>query len=280
MEKKLYDDGFYSMPDHRYFKIDAVSNSGLMNFDKSPLHYLKGIAKTPSMERGSLIHAVMAGNKKEFDNQYLVCNYTTKATNQYKELKAANPYKTIIKPSELESAEKIRDYAMLYEIVPGYTIGKLYDKALKEKVLLYHDPEDMLLKKIKLDFFYYNEKLPIVIDWKKSKDCFKFMKSMSGYDYFRQNAFYVDLIEKFTGCKPLLFFFAIEDQEPYGMKSWSLRSDYIEFGRKKYQESIERLKAWKAKKIDPLPFHNGNTEIETPGYILKELKEYYNYQGE
>jgi hypothetical protein len=264
-------EGFFNMTDEKYFSIgpehNAISNSFLINFDKSPAHGMFGIKKTDSMEKGSLIHSFILDDEKEFDKKYEIVDYFSKSSKDYKMAKFDFPDKIIAKKSDIEEIKIIKDYFLQYEIIPGILIGDIFPHSKKEIAGFYFDMEFGIWKKIKLDLFYNNKELPIVIDIKKSRDPFEFKKSIFAYKYYRQNAFYIDVIKALTGKNPVFYFFALEDKEPYGMRAWRLDEELIEAGRYETKLSIEKYKEWEKLNIDPLPFHPYALTILKPGWM-------------
>ena len=63
-------DGFYFIKDDDYFEIDALSNSFLKTFDRSPAHAYHDIEETAAMKLGKFGHAFLL-SPYEFDKLIL-----------------------------------------------------------------------------------------------------------------------------------------------------------------------------------------------------------------
>jgi hypothetical protein len=265
-------DGFKFMKDKEYFAIDAVSNSFLINFDKSPAHALLEIQQTPSMKKGSLIHSIILDN--EFDEKYQICYAKNKKCNEYKEVKAFHPNQEIILHTELEEIEKIKANILEYEMMSDLKFDSIFNDsdAKKEICGFYYDPEFELLMKGKFDIFYNNKNIPMIFDLKKTTNAFNFEKSIFNYKYYRQAAFYNYIVEKLTGVKPLFFFIALEDVEPYGIQFYQLDDDLIKSGWDEIKVSMQKYKAWKEAGSIIKAFRDGFEIVQKPGWFDKKYK--------
>jgi hypothetical protein len=167
-------DGFKYMKDSDYFEVEAVSNSFLINFDKSSAHALHGIEQTPSMKKGSLIHSIILDN--EFDENYHIVYCENKRCSEYKEAKLIHPDKNIILQKELEKIKKIKTNILEYELLPGFKFNTIFnnkDKIRKEVCAFYFDEEFKLWLKGKLDLYFVDKSNPMIFDLKKTTDAFK-----------------------------------------------------------------------------------------------------------
>lgn len=124
----------------------------------------------------------------------------------------------------------------------------------KEEVRLWQDLETGLALKSRLDIVYKNR---LVVDI-KSTSCRTredFVASCLKYDYDRQAAFYLDSLGAEEIVKRRFMFVAIQKVKPFNI--WKVEypgnSDFINFGRRKYQSLLSEWKQREARGLCFVP---------------------------
>jgi hypothetical protein len=107
---------------------------------------------------------------------------------------------------------------------------------------------------------------------KKTTDAFNFEKSIFNYKYYRQVAFYSDLVEKLTGECPLFFLIALEDTAPFGVKFYKLDEELIDAGRDEIKHSLLKYKEWQEAGAAVKAYPNGFETVKMPGWFKNKYK--------
>jgi hypothetical protein len=210
-------DQIIKIPDVDYFASQGLSNSYLINFDKSPLLAETGIKQTPSMELGSAIHSYILENKLSNDFE--------KSKGMFEEIK-----------------QKI----FKYELSEGLTFENVLEKSQTEISLFWDEliNNEPVQRKTKIDVLAEFENNIITIDLKSTRDIFDFAYSIRKYKYHRQAATHIDGITALIN-KPVIFIFlAFEMKAPFYIKAYSISEDYIQNGRVANLKSIMNYKEW------------------------------------
>ncbi len=241
-------DGFYFMKDSEYFEIDALSNSFLKAFDRSPAHAYYEKEETSFMKLGRFGHAFLL-SPYEFKKLIIApSECKNRKNNPYPEFiknHAGNEQNIILK-GEFDTFKEIKKRLLEYELSSGLKFGPIYEKSKKEISAFFYDPEFQLLLKGKLDLFFWNKELPLIFDPKfttNSKDLER--KILDRHlKYYRQAAYYIDLVYNITGVMPLFYFIGLETKPPYGVDFFELTADLIEAGRYENLLSIRKYLDW------------------------------------
>lgn len=239
------------MKDSDYFEIDALSNSFLKRFDRSPAHAYTEMEETSYMKLGKFGHAFLL-SPYEFKKLILAPPECEKRSlKPYSEFKKQHSGKenNIILHHEYESLRIIKEKLLDYNIEElNIKFGDIYNhkNCKKEIAAIYFDSEFELLIKGKLDLFFYNDEIPIIFDPKfttNSSDL-KYQIIDRRLKYYRQDAFYSFITEKLTGEKSLFYFIGIEQKKPYGIDFHKLSDDLRETGKIESFLSIQKYKNW------------------------------------
>ena len=218
------------MNDKEYFSIDAISFSGLVQFEKSPLHYQyfrKEPKKTKVLNFGTAYHmAVLQPSLffKMYSTDKEQCSienltYITK-----------NEYETIM---NMKAEIYNNDYA--------FNIISAKDNEF-EKIIMWHDKKYKVKCKAKIDCITKNN---IIFDFKTTKDgsYSAFSKSIGNYKYYMQGAFYCDGLTIFNNKEYKDFVFFVQEKEPpYLISYYALNPFDMEYGRKEYKELLNHYK--------------------------------------
>jgi succinate dehydrogenase/fumarate reductase cytochrome b subunit len=242
------DDGFYYLKDSEYFGIEALSNSFLKAFDRSPAHAYHEKEETSFMKLGKFGHAFLL-SPYEFKKLIIAPSECKNRRNiPYPEFakKHAGNEQNIILSSEFEAFKEVKKNLLDYQLSPGLKFGPIYEKCKKEMAAFYYDPEFQILLKGKLDLFFWNKELPLIFDPKFTTNSKNLERQILDrhLKYYRQAAFYIDLVYSITGVMPIFYFIGLETKPPYGVDFFECTADLIEAGRFENLLSIRKYKDW------------------------------------
>lgn len=203
------------LSDADYFAASGLSNSYLINFDKSPLLAETGIENTKSMQDGSAVHNYIL-------NSQLISGYSEE------KLKVLS--------------EKILNYKLDEDLL----FSDILNNSQKEISLFWEEiiNGELVQRKAKIDIMQELSEKIIIIDLKKTRDIYDFAYSIRKYKYYRQAATYTDgAIALFK--KPVIFIFlAFEFEYPYNVKAFSISENDIDRGRVANLKSIMNYQEW------------------------------------
>lgn len=242
-----------------YLEINAVSQSDLKLFNKSPRKYKyfkdnpDKCISTKCMDDGTLLHDYLLDHA-EFENKYFVSNdLARKGTSAWKDLELKANGKNIIFNEQLK---------MLYEI-SGRLRDNIWAKELlessdHEKTLLWTD-ENNLNCKCKIDMLSKFQ----MADLKKTKSIDEdyFINAINNYGYDIQAAWYIDGYYNVTGeLLDEFYIIAVEIEPPYLNAVYRLSASAIERGREKYKSILNKY---------IVSIKNNNFEDEREGKIIE-----------
>lgn len=267
MNKIMIENKFTKMTDSEYFSLPFLSNSFLINFDRSPAHAFIPKEPTDFMEFGTMIHRYIL-EPELFYNFYTVIPENLKLNENGTINKVAKENKdwlaTIgellpVSKIIIEKLETIKKYIYEFDF-NGQKLGNIIENSQKELTGLFIF-EDIQCK-MKIDCLYESLGSYIIFDLKKTQNCLDFQKSVNTYKYYRQAAFYLTGLEKITGYETDEFYFiTVEEKDPFGVKVYKLNSDYIIQGLYEVQKSIDNYKKWLERGSNKLECYSN--EIET-----------------
>ena len=156
-------------------------------------------------------------------------------------------HEMILEPGKSGTNPQKVDLELVHKLATAAREDKFLEWILqfssKEEVCLWQDSDTGLALKSKLDIVHENR---LVVDI-KSTSCrtrHEFMESCLRYDYDRQAAFYLDSLGKQGAAERKFAFVAIQKAKPFNV--WKIEyagdSDFIEFGRRKYQALLGEWK--------------------------------------
>lgn len=260
------------MSDKEYFATKGLSNSFLINFDRSPAHAETGIPQTKSMKLGTLLHKFILLEEKEFWKEYIRLPAemkNDKRLKEHKEFQKLNPSREIIGYDEYIELEQIKLNVLEYDIFPDINIAHILDNSQKETAFFWEENimGEIVQRKAKLDIFFQSEFYNMACELKKTTDCRDFHDAVKRYQYYRQAATYVDAVKAITGQDVIIPFITIEMSKPYGVMAYQLDNDYIEYGRELNSKSILKYLGWKNSKKKNNLYTNGLHTIYAPNYL-------------
>ena len=209
------------MPFEDYRSIRLLNNSLLSQMAISPAHFK--LARDYPTERnsaalrfGTLAHCGVLEEESIFNRYERIPPFENKikaknprATKAYKEQLAA--FRETIAP---KTAVAIDDFDRMLAVARA--IGKyapVFNGGTAESVFIWQDPDTGLWCKSRPDYLSFCGGLGTIYDFKTTRDCRDFGRSIANYGYDRQAAFYL------RGCKALgvdasEFWFVIAETEP------------------------------------------------------------------
>lgn len=213
----------YDMPHDEYLRVDALSQSGIIKFLKSPLHYQHYITSkeritTDAMRFGSMLHtAILEPDKFNIAYEPISGDGRTK---EYKNavLSIKESGKEPITNSEYETIQQMR--TVLYQT----KFAQLVSDSKKEVSIFWDEIIDNIKIpcKARIDII---SKQNILADYKTTTDAdeYSFSYSIKKYYYDLQSAWYLRGWEVVTNTKPLGFcFIAQEKVSPYAVGLYNI----------------------------------------------------------
>jgi hypothetical protein len=277
--------GFYKWSDATYFAFDGLSNSWLKRLDRSPGHAESEMEKTAAMRLGTFGHAYLL-DAKEYDKlikapQFFpyVDKKGKQVTGELKNRKNipwgdyasqypdVDPKEGIILHHEQESFKAMKNNLLEYSIEPGLKFGDIYEKCKYEITVLSEKGPYSLQKKGKLDILYPDSDRPMIFDPKFTENSSELGKQISNMSYYRQDAFYTDLVFENINVYPRFFFIGIEKKAPYGVDFFEITEEYREEGRKRTNLSIEKYIRWVESGKKVYPSWQGINRVQKPKFL-------------
>ena len=234
-----------------YCKIEAVNNSSMRGWSKSPLHasVVNTIESTRSLSLGRLVHCGKLEPQNLLDNYAVMPAFendpenttgkgersTSKATAYYKakveEFQTVNAGKEIVTKDDLQVMQDCLRSLSRSQRAREYLEGGRY-----ELTVIWIDPETGLKCKARLDCL--NESNHRITDLKTTMDAASFDRSVGAYEYDRQAAFYLDGANH-AGLEVYEFaFVVVENSSPFDCRCAPLDPNAIDEGRAKYQRAM------------------------------------------
>lgn len=193
-----------------YFAYDALSNTGIKEFQESPYHYYdwrKNGSPDPNAAHfriGHALHKKILGVGKEIEIFTATKTLNSKAGDAFL---LANKEKTCLTQDEYEMVEGMTDALLSYP-----TIVKMLEGAQPE-VEIYTEYKGIPIKAM-LDLVTPNA----ILDIKTTADrASKFDKAIDYYGYHIQAVWYQFVYEVKYGIKLPFIFIAVEKDRPYGV---------------------------------------------------------------
>lgn len=255
--------GFKKLNDEEYFKAEGLSNSFLLQFNRSPLHALIGKEKTKAMSDGTLLHKFILENE-EFYKTYVIApeGMTDCRLKEYKDFSKENEGKEIILYSDFQGLEQIKQNIDNYILVDNTTVKDIFDLSQSEIAFFWKEPvnEKIVLRKGKADLLYLGLEYNICFDLKKTENCLDFWRSVRKYQLDRQAATYIDGVTALTQKPTHFYFLTVEMSAPFGVKVYNLDEPIIHNARVENLNSIIKYLEWQERGSKPELYPNG---IET-----------------
>ena len=211
-----YEDGHHVISNDNYHNSDGISRSRLMNFQKSPKHYIspKEFKASSAMALGSLVHNILL-EPALFDEEFALVPEINKRTKlgrqQFEAFKMEHAGKDLVTEEQLEIAN-----SMVRSILQNKDAKALLGHdALVENSIFWTDQESQLQLKSRPDLWVRDRGL--IIDLKTTADAstWSFSNSAWKYGYFAQAAFASEALKSLGEKMTRFVIIAIENTEPY-----------------------------------------------------------------
>jgi len=236
-------EGLYSVEDSFYHGgINAISQSRLKEYAKSPAHYKTAIDgasddDNPMFTEGTAWHLALL-EPDRFRTHCVIEPSLDKRTKSGKEEYARwsteNHGKLVI-PADthariVEGVSAMRaDKELACYITGGHS----------EVCAIAQHPIYKLWMKAKLDYWFPGSRF--ILDFKTTSSLEDFGRSIIKYGYIIQAPFYVDIVELILKQKVSGFaFLVVEKKKPYAYKVFVMTERTIEKGREMYERYLER----------------------------------------
>lgn len=239
-----------------YFKIPALSASGINSFYKSPLHYWRESPfnpnkitrqSTPAMLLGKVAHKLIL-EYDTFNDEFAVAPKCDKRTTLGKEtfaaFEAGNFGKVIVSDDVYAHAKEMHE-----ALNRNNAVMELLSQGESELPLLWNNGH--IQCKGKIDRY----RKGLIIDYKTTEDASEngFSKSIASWGYHRQDAWYMDGVEAVYRERPRGFIFIVQEKEyPDNIGIYSLFDQDRDIGKieneKASIEIAERIESgnWKS----------------------------------
>ena len=257
-----------------YTLQDAVNNSALNAFSKSPAHYKRYLDRlgdrpdTAAFQLGRGVHC-LALEPESFNDRYVKSPDCRRGTNEWKGFSKLHPSKEIIKPAEYEEV-----FAMGSAIRTHPEAAMLLDGGLSEVTIVWDDKATGMKCKARLD--RWNQKRGTIVDIKTCQDASPsaFAKAIEERKYRRQGAWYeTGALEVGLPAKEFCFI-CVEKEPPYYVAVYRLSREVIELSKLENAELLSRIKAHHQANYWP-GYTEGSPVIGIPDYAMRKLEERY-----
>lgn len=260
--------GFYTadeLSNEEYHSGPGVSASGLKLIGRSLAHYREyKHEETREQFRGTAIHAA-ALEPDKFDAEYIVAEGFERRNEAGFKAWSAKQDRLILMPDEYKNVIGMRDALHNHPVV-----GPLLAGAVTELSCYANDPETGVLCRCRFDMVAANG---WILDLKKCQDARTdaVAGAISRYEYYLQNAFYMDVPTWATGQPPAGFAFVfVEEKPPHGISVRVLHPDDVDRGRVQYRRALNKIN--RAATDDHWPCYPAGIEIvELSPWKRKEL---------
>lgn len=204
--------------DDDYFAYPAISASQIKTYDKSPYEFWRTSpfnpekqpdAETDELVFGGLAHCLLL-EPKEAQNRYVIANFGQSRRNKkYKAIKAKNPGKIVINQDEWNHAT-----AMLANLRSHPEVKKIVTGATAELPIVWHNQENDVDCKAKIDAIKRTNQGIVLIDYKTSSDIDSVVKWPEKLQYPLQAVHYCEAVREKYGEYPIEFVFIIQSNKP------------------------------------------------------------------
>lgn len=243
MTKQKFADGIHDISNAAYHASEGVSRSRLMQFQKSPQHYLnpKQFKGSPSMNLGSLVHCLLL-EPDLFDDEFAVAPVVNKRTKAGKEewesFEAKNEGKSLVTDEQFAIAND-----MCASVLRNNEAAKLLSMgALAEQSIYWTDEETQIQFKSRPDLWHRESGL--IIDLKTTIDAspHAFSGSAWKYGYFLQAIFAKKALESLGEEMRKFIIIAVENTEPYVPAIYVIDDESIAFATEQFHKLARGLK--------------------------------------
>ena len=237
----------YDLPFAEYLRLPRVSAHGLMQIERSPMHYRHAIDTphdpTPAQALGTLAHMAILE-----PDRYERCVHVApevdrrtkagKAADQeFRDALADDPDAVVASQSQHDLARGMADAVR----AQPYAAALLEDGAA-EVSMLATDPETGTPLKSRADWVCGAHQA--IVDVKTAKDACDdaFSRAAGTYRYHLQAALYQDVAALCGLGERAFVFLVVESEPPHGVALYQLEDAAMHAGRVRYQRALERYR--------------------------------------
>lgn len=256
-----------------YAAIDAISSSQLGPMKQSPLHFKVALAEekkeTDALVFGKALHCLILEPKRFPDVVMRGPDVKTRNNAAYRTFCQEYPGKIVVLPHEWKDLEGMAD-----AIVHNTTAMELLHGSKKEVSIVWKCRETNELCKARLDS--WKSELKLITDIKTTTNAtrFAFQKALSDYGYHRKAAWYEWGMETLGQSTDLFAFVAVEKDEPWGVKCYTLDPNDIRLAKFENEELLKKYAC--CKKTNYWPCYDDCPEdLGIPEWSRRELENKY-----
>ena len=226
-------------PEENYFAIDALSNSFLKAFSRSPAHAFTRI-ESPALAFGTMLHERVL-EPDVFEKKYLVADID-KRTKAGKEAAAEAEAggKVIVKTDDLKRIDAMRD-AINSRLYYGEKIEEILSRSKKEIGIEFSLFGEGF--KAKIDFF--DPDTATIFDLKTTDDASMFWRSVRNFKYYWQAYIYANGMRQIVEQPVKFVFVVIEKSEPYGCKLYELDPEFLRHAEIELEKVMADYRTWR-----------------------------------
>jgi hypothetical protein len=263
----------------QYHAIDAINQSKLKLFRKSPAHVREEILR-PSPDRdaralGRYMHSAIL-EPEVFEAEFIGAPKVDRRTKEGKatwaEFNAEHSDKTVLKQEEFDAcriyAEKCWEDETACELLKG--------KGINEGVGVWEDPTTEVLCKLRFDRLTEYAGYPTIVELKtaRSYDASPkgFARAIDKFDYHLQAAWYLDGLNEIAPMERRHVFLMVEKDPPYCVCCYELDLGSLELAREEYDAYLAVYKQCMETGVWP-GYPTGIQPISLPPWRFKRLEE-------
>lgn len=249
MKPGIYD----NISNEEYHAGDGISSSGIIMLLDCPakFHYQYVLVNreppTEAMQIGTAFHTLILEPEK-FDDQVMVNDFS-RNSNKFKELRAENAGKIIIKQKDMDILNG------MHKAVMGHSEAKLLLKAKghAERSMYWEDEETGILCKCRPDKESEMGPISLMPDVKTtvSANPDDYMKSLDKYNSHISAAMYLEGAAICGVPRKEFIHIAVEKKPPYIVETYYINQDTLEIGSREFHMVLRKLKEYKKTNVWP-----------------------------
>lgn len=204
--------------DAEYFALKAISASQIKIYDKSPYEFWRTSPFNPDAVQeedkdalifGGLCHCLLL-EPNDAQNRYIIADFGASRRNKaYDKIKSENHGRIVINHAEWDRAN-----LMLANLRQHPEVTKIVTGATAEMPIVWHNEENDIDCKAKIDAIKRTKSGIILIDYKTSSDIDSVIKWPEKLQYPLQAVHYCEAVREKYGEYPVEFVFIIQSNKP------------------------------------------------------------------
>lgn len=232
------------LPFADYLKQDAISAHGLMQIERSPLHFrqsrLTPHAPTPAQALGTLTHLAVL-EPDDYARRVRVAPECDRRTKAGKETAAAFDAECAEIGAIVATAEQDALARAMREAVMAQPFARaLLADGQAETTLQWTDADTGLACKARPDWLCAGHQ--VIVDLKTARDASEqaFAKACGNFAYHLQASWYQDAVRACGLGERDFVFLAVEPEPPYAVALYQLDDEALRVGRIRARQALER----------------------------------------